>query len=332
MTSRDRTADPIRWGIAGPGGIASQFADGLTMVDDGAIVAVASRVLERAEAYGAKYEVGRCYGDYRALADDPDVDIVYVATPHSRHEADTLLYLEAGKHVLCEKPLALNAQQGRRMAQVARERGELLMEAMWTRFLPSYRVLVDVLGSGRIGEPVLVEADFGFRLPLMPEHRLYDRALGGGALLDLGIYPLQLASLVLGTPSSIVAQGFVGSTGVDEQVVALLGHTGGAQAVAKAAIRTDLACTARISGTEGWVDLPAFMHCPHALTVGGGGRIERIEAGYEGEGLRFQVDHVHQQLRDGHLESPVMPLDESIALASTMDAIRAQIGVTYPGE
>jgi predicted dehydrogenase len=321
-----------RWGIAGPGGIAGQFADAMTMVDDGRIVAVASRAAERAEAFGAKHGIPGRYDDYRALADDPDVDVVYVATPHSRHEADTLLYLEAGKHVLCEKPLALNAHQGRRMAAAARASGRFLMEAVWSRFLPAYRALGDVLAEGRIGRPLLVEGDFGFGMPVMPDYRLFDRAQGGGALLDLGIYPLQLASFVLGTPELVAADGSVGSTGVDELVVAMLRHPDDGKSVVKAAIRTNLACTARISGTDGWIDLPAFMHCPHWIAVSGSGRVDRIEAGYEGEGLRFEIAAVHRHLDDGLLESPVMPLDESILLATTMDAIRQRLGVTYPGE
>ncbi|MGV3758222.1 MAG: Gfo/Idh/MocA family protein, partial [Actinomycetota bacterium] len=165
-----------------------------------------------------------------------------------------------------------------------------------------------------------------------PEHRLYDRAVGGGALLDLGIYPLQLASLVLGTPDRVHADGVVGSTGVDEQVVALLHHPGDAQAVVKAAIRLDLASTARITGSAGWIELPAFMHCPTAITVAGGGRIERIDGAWEGDGLRFEVDEVHRCLAAGLLESRVVPWDESIALATTMDAIRAQLGVVYDVE
>ena len=318
----------IRWGVAGPGGIANQFADGMTMVEGGCITAVASRSLDRAEAYGERWDVPSRYEGYEALADDPDVDAVYVATPHSRHEQDTLLFLQAGKHVLCEKPFALNADQARRMVESARSRGLFLMEAIWSRFLPAYRVLADVLAEGRIGEPRLVEADFGFRMPVVPEARHFDLHQGGGALLDLGIYPVQLCSLVLGTPDAVHGAGSVGVTGVDEQVAAVLHHPNGALGIVKAAIRTNLTCTARIAGDEGVVELPAFMHCPDHLVVNG----ERIDAAWKGDGLRFQVDEVHRCLAEGLLESPVMPLDETISLATTLDAIRAPLGVVYPAE
>ena len=322
----------IRWGVAGPGGIAAQFADAMRLVDGGEIVAVASRSLERAEAYGDRFDVERRYGDYEQLAADDGVDAVYVATPQSRHEADALTYLEAGRPVLCEKPLALNARQARTMVQAARDRELFFMEAIWSRFLPSYRALADVLASGRIGEPLLVEADFGFRAPVDPHHRLFDVELGGGALLDLGIYPVQLCSLVLGPIEHIAGTGIVGETGVDEHVAAVLRHAGGGLGVVKAAIRVNMTCTARIAGTDGSIDLPAFMHCPQSLTVHAGGSTEEIDASYEGDGLRFEIEEVHRCLDAGLTESPTMPLDETIAIAEALDTIRAQVGVVYPGE
>ncbi|MET0728472.1 MAG: Gfo/Idh/MocA family oxidoreductase, partial [Acidimicrobiales bacterium] len=196
----------VRWGIAGPGTIAQGFADDLKLVDDAELVAIGSRSAERAGAFADRFSVPRRHASYEALAEDAEVDVVYVATPQSRHETDTRLFLEAGKHVLCEKPFALNAAQGRRMVDAARTRGLFLMEAMWTRYLPSYGALVDLLGEGRIGEPLLVEGDFGFRRAVVdPSDRHFDPALGGGGLLDLGVYPIQLCSLVLGTPDRVVA-------------------------------------------------------------------------------------------------------------------------------
>ena len=206
------------------------------------------------------------------------------------------------------------------------------MEAMWSRFLPAYVALRDLLDEGRIGEPLLVEADFGWRSPVVPTDRHYDLEQGGGALLDLGVYPVQLCSLVLGTPDAVVAQGHVGSTGVDEVSAAVLHYPDGRLGVVKSAIRTPLACTARIAGTEGSIDLPAFMHCPDHLIVRDTTGEHRIDARWEGEGLRFQVDEVHRCLDAGLLESPRMPWRESIAIAEVLDAIRAQIGMRYPGE
>jgi predicted dehydrogenase len=218
------------------------------------------------------------------------------------------------------------------MVEAARARDLFLMEAMWSRFLPAYRALVELVEKGRIGEPLVVEADFGFRIPVMPTHRLFDLALGGGALLDLGVYPVQLCALVLGHPDRVVADGHVGETGVDEQVAAVLHHPGGGLGVVKASIRTGLSCRARVSGADGWIDLPPFMHCPDRLTINTTEGVEVIDCSFDGDGLRFQVDEVHRCLRTGLAESPTMRLDESVAIAATLDSIRAQLGVVYPGD
>ena len=329
---RHMHGDRIRWGIAATGGIARQFATGLAQTDDAETVAVASRTAERADAFGAEFDIPHRHASYEDLAADPDVDVVYVASPHSRHEADTLLFLEAGKHVLCEKPFALNERQARRMVEAARERRLFVMEAIWSRFLPAYQLLGDLLADGVIGEIASVDADFGLRFPFDPAHRLFDLALGGGALLDLGIYPLQLASLLLGPPGELHAVAHLGETGADEHVAAVLGHDNGALATIRAATRVSLACTARISGADGVVDLPAFMHCPGSLTVTTAAGVERREAPIVGEGLRYQVVEVHRCLRAGELESPTIPHAETLSLAATMDRIRAQIGVRYPSE
>jgi len=322
----------VRWGIAAPGRIAAEFAEGLALVDDAEIVAVGSRAKERADAFGDRFDIPNRYGSYDDLMEDPGVEVVYVATPHAQHAEVVLRAIAGGKHVLCEKPFALNASQAARMAAAARDRGVFAMEALWSRFLPSYRVLADLLRDERIGEPMVVEADFGFRAPFMPEHRLFDLAQGGGALLDLGIYPLQLCSLVLGTPDHVVGEGHVGETGADEQVAAVLHHARGRLGVIKAATRVALTNTARISGTDGWIELPAPMHRPTRVGVGSGNSVDWIDADYEGEGLRFQAIEVHRCLAAGERESPVAPLDETIALARTMDDIRAQIGVVYAAD
>jgi predicted dehydrogenase len=325
---------PIRWGVAGPGGIAVRFANAMQHCADGQIIAAASRSRERADAFADRFRVPTRYDDYGALAEDPDVDAVYVATPHSRHETDATLYLLAGKHVLCEKPFALDAAQVRRMTAAAQASGRFCMEAMWSRFLPAYRVLADLLDAGRIGNPLFAEADFGFRRPMDSTHRLFDRALGGGALLDLGIYPLQLADLVFGRPDRIVADAVLGETGVDEQVAAILHHPAGGLAVVKAATRVTLACTARIAGTDGTIDLSAFMHHPDEVRVTSsrGAEAEVIDTRFDGEGLRFEIDEVHRCVVEGLTESPTWPLAKTLELAETMDAIRDQIGVTYPSE
>jgi predicted dehydrogenase len=324
------TADrPTRWGVIGPGGIATRFATAMEMVGDGEIVAVASRSLDRADAFADRHGIARRYDDRDALLADPDVDVVYVATPHSQHESDTVAALTAGKHVLCEKAFALDVGQATRMVAAARDSGLFLMEALWSRFLPPYRRLRELLDDGAIGEPLMVEADFGFRAPVDPTHRLFDPAQGGGALLDLGIYPVQLCAFVLGLPEKVVADGVVGATGVDEVVAGVLHHAGGRLGVVKASTRVPMACTARIAGTEGWIDLPAFMHCPTSITVHSPRGTEVIDTSFEGDGLRFEIDEVQRRIAAGETESPLMPLDESIGLMTVLDDIRAQVGVVY---
>ena len=321
----------IRWGVIGPGAIATGFADAMNAVDGGVIVAVGSRSQDRADLFGARFDVPNRYGDYSSVAEDPEVDAIYVATPQSRHETDTLMCLQAGKHVLCEKPFALNSAQAHRMIDEARHHGMFLMEAIWSRFLPAYQSLAKILDAGTIGEPLLVEADFGYRAS-DPNHRLSKPELGGGGLLDLGIYPIQLCSLVLGPAERVVADGVLGETGVDEQVAAILHCPGDTIGVVKAAIKVNMSCRARISGTTGWIELPALMHCPNSLAVTTMAGTEQIDASYDGNGLRFEIDEVNRLIESGQRESQVMPLDETLSMARTLDEIRSQIGLVFPGE
>jgi predicted dehydrogenase len=326
-------ARKLRWGLIGASNIArSYMKPAIDNQPHSTVAAVASADPDWAETFARENGIPRVHQSVSDLIDDPDIDVVYISTTNELHCAQTIAAARAGKHVLCEKPLALNRAQATRMADAARSAGLFLMEAIWSRFLPSYRTLVSLLEEERIGDPLLVEADFGFRRPIEPTHRLFDPALGGGALLDLGIYPLQLASLVLGPPDQVTALGHLGSTGVDEQVAAVLHHPGGTLAVVKAAIRTPLACTGRIAGTRGAIELPAFMHCPEAVSVQVLGQTERIECPMDGDGLRYEIDEVHRCLSAGLTESPSMPLDESVTLAGTLDTLRAQVGVRYAAD
>ena len=315
----------VRWGIVGPGAIAAGFAEALGLVDDASLVAVASRSEERAEAFGDRFDIPRRYGAYDMLVANPEIDAVYVATPHSSHEEDTLRAIAHGKHVLCEKPMSTDPASVERMMAAAGSAGVLLMEALWSRFLPGYQALAEVLTSGRIGDPLVVEADFGFRMPVDPAHRLFDPRLGGGAVLDLGIYPLHLARLVLGDVRSASAEGAVGSTGVEETVAAVLRHDGDGISVVQMSIRANLPCTARIAGTDGTIDIPAFMHCPTSFIVTRPDGQERIETPFE-NGLQFQVQHFQRCLAAGRTESPTMPHEETLALAVLMDELRRQVG------
>jgi predicted dehydrogenase len=321
-------ADAVRWGIAGTGVIAHQFAAGLDQLSDAEVVAVASRTRDGAETFGTLHSIPHRHGSYEALADDPDVDVVYVATPNMRHASDALLFLRADKAVLCEKPFAMSAAEAKLMVRAAAERGLFLMEAMWSRFVPAYVTLRSLLGEGQIGEISLVEADLGFAMPFDPGGRLFSPAMGGGALLDLGVYPVSLCSMVLGPPAQVTAAGLVGSTGVDELVVATLRHAGGGLAVVKAGIRVGLSCAGRIAGSHGAIEIPAFVHCPDHLLLRG----KRLDCAFDGEGLRFEAVEVHRCLRAGLTESPVMPLHESVSIMHTLDTIRSEIGVVFPGD
>ncbi|MET8978923.1 Gfo/Idh/MocA family oxidoreductase [Streptomyces sp. NPDC004539] len=329
----------FRWGIAGTGSIAHGFADALGRLPDAHLVAVASRSREKAEEFGEKYAVpaDRRYASYEDLAADDTVDLVYVASPQSHHREHTLLFLNSGHGVLCEKPFALDAAQAADMIAVARERGLFLMEAMWSRFLPAYVKLRELIAENAIGTVLSVDADFGFPFP--PGGRLFDPALGGGSLLDLGVYPVSLASMLLGEPARVTATGLIGTAGVDDQIAVLSGYTNGAFSVARSSLRTQLACTARIAGTEGHIELPFLMHCPDSLTLQAKGTTETftLPAARDGDapetaggGLHHQVRHLHARLTAGHLESDVIPLDETLSIMRTLDTARAEIGLVFP--
>jgi predicted dehydrogenase len=325
-------AERVRWGIAATGGIARRFAQDLVHVPDAELVAVGSRTRAAAETFGGSHGARHCHGSYEDLAADPEVDAVYVATPHSRHREDTLLFLEAGKAVLCEKPFALTRAEAVEMVAAARSHGVFLMEGMWSRFLPAWVELRSLVAAGAIGELRLVTASFAFQMSVDPRHRLFDLSLGGGALLDLGVYPVTLASMLLGAPSAVAALAYLGETGVDEQTGALLSFAGGALAIVHAAIRTNTPITALVAGTDGSITIPPVFHMAEALEVSGAAGDRRIECPIRGNGLHYQVLEVNRCLREGKLESSVMTLDGSVSVMETLDRIRAQIGLAFPGE
>jgi len=321
-----------RWAIAGTGGIADAFTRDLALVPGAEVVAVGSRAPETAEAFASSHGIARAHGSYAALAADDEVDIVYVASPHASHLEHALLFLGAGRHVLCEKPLGLSVAQVQQMVDAAAANDRFLLEAIWSRFLPAYAELRAQLAQGVIGEPRMVEAEFGFVMPFDPIHRLFDPALGGGATLDLGIYPIQLGHLVLGAPDEVAATGHLGTTGVDEHVAAVLRHPGGGITVAKASLTASLRCGATISGTLGTIELPPFMHQPESLVVRGLDGERTIEAPITGVGLHHEALEVQRCLAAGERESPLLTHAESLAIAGSLDAVRAAVGVRYAGE
>ncbi|GAB3140934.1 Gfo/Idh/MocA family oxidoreductase [Amycolatopsis stemonae] len=279
------TDKPLRWGIMGTGGIAGAFADDLELTGSGVVAAVGSRKAESADVFAGKHGIATRHGSYEALAADPDVDVVYVATPHPLHHANARLALEAGKPVLVEKPFTMNAEEARDLVALARERDLFLMEAMWTRFLPHIRHVRELLPS--LGDVVTVSADHGQWFAEDPGFRLFAPELGGGALLDLGIYPVSFASMVLGTPERVAAMATPAFTGVDAQMSMLFGYASGAQAVLTCTLSAASPTTASIVGTEARIEIEGPFYAPASFTlIRRAGERTRYEYVDEGRGLR----------------------------------------------
>ena len=324
---------PIRWGILGTGAIAAAFATALRQVTDATLFAVGSRSQTSADDFAQTHDVGRAFASYAELAADPDVDVVYIASPHTAHFEHTMLCLGAGKHVLCEKPFALNSTQTEQMVALAKHNGLFLMEAMWMRFIPLIIELRRRVDAGEIGQVRMIQADFGFRAPRNPHSRLFNPELAGGALLDLGIYPLAFSALLLGAPTEITSLANIGTTGVDEQSAYVLKHEGGELSVLASALRTQTSMSAWVYGTDGRIHLPKqFWRAKEMVLYRNEMEPESIHLPYTGNGYQFEAQEVVDCLRAGKTESEIMPLRDSEALMGTMDTIRRQWGLTYPNE
>ena len=327
-------SDRIRWGLIGLGSIARRFSNGLMLEPTAEIYAVASRSQDKADAFGAEFGATKCYDSYEALANDPDVDVAYIGTPHNFHLPQTIMCLEAGKHVLCEKPFAVNAAEAKMMIDCARANNRFLMEAFWTRFFPVMEKLRELLADKAIGDVMLVQADFGYRTgSVIPESRAYSPDLAGGALLDVGCYCIQLASMVYGKqPRDIASQVTLGNTGVDELSVSVFKYSDYQMATITTAIRLGTPHEARIIGTEGYVSIPGFWS-PYELTITiHGQQPETFRYERKGEGFQYEAAAVGECIRAGKIESDVMPLDETLAIMQTLDRIRESWGLRYPGE
>jgi predicted dehydrogenase len=332
-TGEKETMDSIRWGILGTGRIGHDFATGLRDTPDAETLAVGSRTEDSARDFAASFGIARHYGSYAELVSDPDVDVVYVATPHPFHEANAALCLEAGKHVLCEKPMTVNAVQAERLKALARDKGLFLMEGMWTRFFPLIERVRHLISSGAIGEPRMLNVDFGFRAPFNPLQRLFNPELGGGALLDVGVYCVSLSSMIFGPPVRVTGLAHLGDTGVDEQSAAILDHGDGRISTFSIATRTATPQEAVISGTEGRIRIHPDWWRPDTLTLSRPGREnETIKDPHTGNGFPHEAAEVMRCIRSGAHESDVMPLRETLTIAHTMDELRRQWGLVYPGE
>ncbi|MGW1466385.1 Gfo/Idh/MocA family protein [Streptomyces sp. NPDC002308] len=329
----------VRWGILATGGIAATFTKDLLGLPDAEVVAVASRTEKSARAFAERFGIERAYGSWAELVADEDVDVVYVATPHSAHYEATALALRAGKHVLCEKAFTLDARQAGELVGLARERGLFLMEAMWTYLNPVVRRMTELVREGAIGEIRTIQADFGFAGDVGPEHRLRNPALGGGALLDLGVYPVSFAQLLLGEPDRVQADALLSPEGTDLNTGILLGWDSGATALLSCSIVGHHPTAATVIGTKGRIDFPhSFFHPDHFLLYRADAADpapEKIVTGPGPQGLsgmQYEAVEVMRALRAGETESPLVPLDGSLAVMRTLDAVRDRIGVRYPSD
>jgi predicted dehydrogenase len=324
---------PIRWGILATGEVAKNMVQALHQSEDARVTAVASRTQTRAETFGRRWNIPIRYGSYESLAEDPDIDLVYIATPHNLHYENMQMCLQSGKHVLCEKAFTLNAGQAEACIALAREKQLFLMEAMWMRFFPAIAQVRDWLGKGLLGEVRLVQADFCINVPYDPDHRLYNPRLAGGALLDLGIYPLSFSAMVLGFPDSVSSHAHIGQTGVDELDTLLLNYQGGASASLSCSTRLYKPREAYIVGTHGYIKVHDIFFRPDRLTLHLNGQEPQVhDYPIMGNGYIYEVEEVHQCLRSGRAESALMPLDETLGLMKVMDALRSNWNLVYPNE
>ena len=320
----------VRWGILGPGGIASTFAADLPLVEGAELAAVASRSKASAEAFAERHGFARAHGSYAELAADEDVDIVYVATPHAFHLDAALLCAEAGKAVLVEKPITLDLPSAARLVQVARTHDVFLMEAMWMRCNPAIRRIAELVAEGAIGAVSAIHADFGLQGPFDASHRLRDPKLGGGALLDLGVYPIHLVHLILGVPATAHAWAHLTPEGVDENTGVLLGYSSGAVAALTCSINGASRNAASITGTDGRIDLPEGFMVPRSFVLNRPDREpETFELPFEGNGYQFEAAEAQRCLLAGAKESPLVPHNTTLEVMGLLDALRDEIGVAY---
>ncbi|MFE3030971.1 Gfo/Idh/MocA family protein [Streptomyces canus] len=330
------TEQSVRWGILATGGIAAAFTADLVDLPDAEVVAVASRSEASAKAFAERFGIERAYGEWGALAEDADIDVVYVATPHAAHRAAAGLCLTAGRNVLCEKAFTLNTREAEELVGLAKDHGRFLMEAMWMYCNPLVRRLKALVDDGAIGEVRTVQADFGLAGPFPPSHRLRDPAQGGGALLDLGVYPVSFAHLLLGEPSDVTAKAVLSEEGVDLQTGALLSWDSGALASLHCSLTGGTATIASVTGSLGRIDIPNGFFHPDRFVLHRDGRDPEEFVADPADGPRNSLKHeareVMRALRAGETESPLVPLEGTLAVMRTLDAVRDRIGVRYPGE
>jgi len=332
-TPPSEAAPALRWGVLGTGWIAERFIGSLQRHTRQRLLAVGSRDADRSAAFAGRHGLSRAYGSYEELVADPDVDVVYIATPHPAHHPCARLALEAGKHTLVEKPLALNAAQATEIARLAADRGRFCAEALWTFFLPKFDIVRQLLDDGALGEVRTVQADHGEHFTA--EHRILRADLAGGPLLDLGTYPVSLATWALGPPQRVLAVGQPHPAGVNGQAAAILSDARGNQAVLHTTLFSNTPTTAAIAGTHATLTLPGPFYQPGDLLLAsadGDRQLRFTEPRAAHDALHFEAAEVARCIAAGRLESPIRPLRESITTLQVMDEIRRQLGDTFPGE
>ncbi len=320
------------WGILGPGGIARAFAKDLTFLEGHTIGAVGSRSLNNAQVF-AKDFGGTAYGSYEELVNDSTIDAIYIATPHPAHHDNVILALNAGKPVLCEKPFAVNAAEAQAMVDAASHNKVALMEAMWARFLPHYAKVREIIASGVLGPILSIHADHGQRLADQNIPRLVDPHLAGGALLDLGIYPISFAHMILGNPQSIKSTAVMTDKGVDAQTSMIFTYDNGAQSVLTTTMIEQTPCRAVVAGLHGWLEIDRTFYNPASMRVIlNDGSVTQYPSTYIGHGLREQAESFKRLVQSGKFESEILSWQDTIDIMKTMDTVREQIGLKYPFE
>ena len=323
----------LRWGILATGGIARAFTRDLRTAGLD-VAAVGSRSADSGGRFAAEFDIARVHASYEDLVSDPEVDIVYVSTPHPMHAQNAILALEHGKHVLVEKPFTLTGAEAAAVRDVAAERGLLAMEAMWTRYLPHMIRIRELVDSGALGDLRAVFADHTQRISSDPAHRLNALELGGGALLDLGIYPISFAWDILGAPVAVTAAATLGPTGVDGEVATILAHASGALSTSISASHAAGPNTAHIVGTDARIDIDPVWYNPTSFRmVAPDGTVqESYESSVEGRGMQYQAIAAERYVAAGRTDSDILPIDETVAIMRTLDEVRRQIGLRYPSE
>ena len=324
--------DILNWGIIAPGRIAHKFAHDLQLAEGARLHAVASRSLERASAFASQYGAHHAYGSYEEILACPGLDVVYVASPHTGHFKHTLMCLEQKIPVLCEKPMAMNAAQARRMVGAARANDTFLMDAIWTRFIPAFDEALQLLDDGIVGGLKTIRADFGFRANFPPEHRVFNLALGGGSLLDVGIYPIFLATQIWGKPDKVKASATFGPSGADDSCAMIFEYPGGRLAILDASIAVNTNVEAFLYGETGTMHLHSSFHHPSKLAVSYHEKpTETFGQPYTGNGYYHEIMEVCECLKNGKKESEKLPLDFSLQLMEVLDWVRQEAGIVYPG-